>query len=374
MTKPTIDETVLNEARRRPDETTDAKPLVSVLIVNYNYATYLPAAIDSVLKQTYHNFELIICDDGSTDGSINVIEDYAAREPDRIRMILKENGGVASALNAAYAASRGDVLCFLDADDIFAPRKLELVVKTFSANREVGLVSNRLIKVDDKGRMSGLIPQFGRLDKGWIREDLLRSGGHWSFAPTSGISLRRDCAEDVFPIPESSFRSEADVFINTQAPMKWAIDVVPQPVTYYRLHSRNLTASETITPQYAARIIKGLERMSDALNEAARKEGVTTGADVGNNPVFNEMRFVRDYLERTGWRTLTRDLKAYWRSAFRARTGDRAKLRLKAPVLSIVAVLPRALGKRVLQSIFLPTRLRRAIAGIILRRAHQREN
>ena len=95
-------------------------PLVSVLMGNYNYGRYIGEALDSVLRQTYSNFEVIVCDDGSTDDSREVVARYCDRDT-RIRMVVKENGGLASALNAAYAASRGEIICLLDADDVFLP-------------------------------------------------------------------------------------------------------------------------------------------------------------------------------------------------------------------------------------------------------------
>src|ERR1700688_3577180 len=99
------------------------RPKVSVLVSNYNYAEYIAQAIDSVLEQTYQNFELIICDDGSTDNSRTVISGYCLRDP-RISLITKENGGQASGFNAAFASSTGELMCFLDSDDIFRPAKL----------------------------------------------------------------------------------------------------------------------------------------------------------------------------------------------------------------------------------------------------------
>lgn len=104
-------------------------PLVSVMIVNYNYERYLPEAIESVLSQTYRNFEVVICDDGSKDNSRGVIEAYAARDS-RIKPVFQENGGVGSALNSAYAATSGPIISMLDADDLFAPEKLARVVES----------------------------------------------------------------------------------------------------------------------------------------------------------------------------------------------------------------------------------------------------
>ena len=103
------------------------QPLVSVLIPNYNYGHYVGRALDSLLAQSYPHFEGIVCDDGSTDDSRAIVARYAGRDA-RIRLLAKENGGVASALNAAYRQCRGDIVCLLDADDFFASGKLERVV------------------------------------------------------------------------------------------------------------------------------------------------------------------------------------------------------------------------------------------------------
>src|ERR1700730_3706812 len=103
-------------------------PLVSILINNFNYVEFLNEAIESALNQSYPAIEIIIVDDGSTDGSREVI----ARHADKVRAVLKENGGQGSAFNAGVAASRGEILCFLDADDFFYPNKVAAVVDEFT--------------------------------------------------------------------------------------------------------------------------------------------------------------------------------------------------------------------------------------------------
>jgi glycosyltransferase involved in cell wall biosynthesis len=95
--------------------------LVSIIINNYNYGHFVSEAIDSALNQTYSQIEVIVVDDGSTDNSRKIIASYEHR----ITSILKENGGQASALNAGFAATQGDIICFLDADDIFLIEKLK---------------------------------------------------------------------------------------------------------------------------------------------------------------------------------------------------------------------------------------------------------
>ncbi len=82
--------------------------------------------------------ELIICDDGSTDESARVIEQYQRKDP-RVRMIRKANGGQASGLNAAFAASRGAILSLLDSDDLFLPHKIERIVADFQARPDAVL-------------------------------------------------------------------------------------------------------------------------------------------------------------------------------------------------------------------------------------------
>ena len=340
-------------------------PLISVLIVNYNYAHFLGTAIDSVLNSTYDRYEIVVCDDGSSDDSPEIIKRYAREHPDKIRYRLKENGGVASALNAAFAMARGDIIALLDADDYFAPNKLERVAREFTEHPDVGLVVHQMVKFVEPGEMTGLIPQFGGLDSGWLRDKLLATGGHWSFAPASGLVLSRAAAEAVFPIPEDRFRSEADSYIFTQAPMFWPVGAISEPLSYYRQHSSNLTSSERVTPEWAERVVRGIERMCDALAATARANNLPP-PDPNQNPVYTEMSFVRDYLTAQPLRVLAADLRKAWRAALRVRTADRGKVTVKPVLLTLVLLLPRRLGARLLELVYLPSAARRWIAERIV--------
>ena len=102
-------------------------PLASVVIVNYNYARFLGAAIDSGLAQSWPNVEVIVVDDGSTDDSRRIINTYGSR----IHPIFKSNGGQASAANVGFAAAAGDVVILLDADDALLSDALSHVVPLF---------------------------------------------------------------------------------------------------------------------------------------------------------------------------------------------------------------------------------------------------
>ncbi len=109
-------------------------PLVSILINNYNYGRFLNEAIDSALNQTYDKVEVIIVDDGSIDNSQEIIASYG----DKIIPIIKSNGGQASAFNAGFAASHGEIICFLDSDDLFLPDKVMEIVNVFRADENIG--------------------------------------------------------------------------------------------------------------------------------------------------------------------------------------------------------------------------------------------
>src|SRR5205085_8851297 len=119
----TICATTATFGRRRPGPahppgSVTRRPLVSIVVTNYNYARYLERAVDSALRQTYRPLEVIVVDDGSTDESRTVIAGYG----DRVRPVLRSNGGNAAAYNSGFAASRGDILLFLDADDALYPQ------------------------------------------------------------------------------------------------------------------------------------------------------------------------------------------------------------------------------------------------------------
>src|SRR5262245_61685550 len=94
------------------------EPLVSIIINNYNYGRFLEEAINSALDQTYRKTEVIVVDDGSTDNSRQVIADHN----DQIITVLKDNGGQASAFNAGFIRSHGEIIIFLDSDDILLPQ------------------------------------------------------------------------------------------------------------------------------------------------------------------------------------------------------------------------------------------------------------
>src|SRR5438105_4794992 len=127
------------------------EPLVSVLIASYNYERYIGRAIESVLNQSYLRVEVVVCDDGSTDDSVQVIQRYVERDP-RVTLIRQANAGHTVAYSEAYRHCHGDILCLLDSDDLFAPHKVESIVECFRNRSGVGFVIHPLIMIDAEER------------------------------------------------------------------------------------------------------------------------------------------------------------------------------------------------------------------------------
>lgn len=208
--------------------------LVSIIVNNFNYARFLPEAIESALSQTYPRTEVIVVDDGSTDDSREII----ARYGDAIFPVLKENGGQGTAFNAGFAASRGEMILFLDADDLLLPTAVARAVELFD-HPDVVKVHWRLRLVDEHGRETGGSRPGRPLPQGDLRAAAFRLGptNHLS-APTSGNVWSRPFLQRILPVPEL-FRTGADTYLLEMAPFFGVIQALAEPQSLYRLHGRN---------------------------------------------------------------------------------------------------------------------------------------
>ena len=135
-------------------------PTVSVIMPAYNVERYLGEAIDSVLAQTYTDFELVVVDDGSTDSSRTIAEHYRAEHPDRIVVVSQENRGLAGARNTALGVASGRVFALLDSDDGWAPTFLERQMRVLEAHEDVAIVSGNAINRGgtEDGRPARAVP------------------------------------------------------------------------------------------------------------------------------------------------------------------------------------------------------------------------
>jgi len=210
-------------------------PLVSILINNYNYENYVSQAIESALNQTYDRVEVVVVDDGSKDNSRDVIEKYG----DRIVSVFKPNGGQGSAFNAGFAASQGDLICFLDADDYCFPEKASQIAKAFQNDPELGWVFHRLKRVDAEGQSldsSGGMTEFGRFD---FRSQILKGQAVRPIFPaTSGLCFRREILQQALPVPEP-LRISADNFLRLTAIHLAPGLLLDSELAVHRIHGSN---------------------------------------------------------------------------------------------------------------------------------------
>ena len=210
---------------------------VSVVINNHDYRSYLGACIDSALGQTHPDVEVVVVDDGSTDGSVEVVEGYGRR----VVPVLKPNGGQASAFNAGFAAAGGDVVIFLDADDLLEPSAAAIAARLL-ADPAVAKAHWPLTVVDEHGAPTGALKPgaAGELPDGDLRDTVARRGPTCLLSPpTSGNAWSRAFLERVLPMDESVFRLGADTLLFEVAPLAGEIRRWPEPLSRYRSHRGN---------------------------------------------------------------------------------------------------------------------------------------
>lgn len=210
---------------------------VSIVVTNYNYEAFLGACLESALTQDHPSTEVIVVDDGSTDGSAGVIERYGTQ----ITAIFQPNRGQGSAFNIGFARSTGEVVIFLDADDL-------LDVEAASAAATMlctpGMVKAHwpLREIDGAGAETGrLVPGRGLdLPLGDVREEVsLQGPATMRFPPTSGNAWTRSFLEQVLPLDEEIFRIGADTLLFEVAPFVGAMARDVEPRGSYRAHGSN---------------------------------------------------------------------------------------------------------------------------------------
>ncbi len=277
------------------------RPLVSVLITSYNYASYIGAAIESVLNQTYQTVEVIVCDDASTDDSYTVIEQYVHHDS-RVQLIRhSQNGGKAIATNDAFAASSGNIICFLDADDYFDPQKIERVVNEFLAHSSTGLVIHAMNVIDQSGRHIQRNPNMTKFEHGWIADRVIQRGGRWRDMPSSAMGFRRELAEFIFPIPEKTFRRGGqDGFIFTLLPLLTEVSAIDEPLSSYRVHGQNTFATQRVSLTHAIGQVNRVTKQVYAVNHRLKEFGFPEEIlDIRRNLGYQQSKFLLALLQRT---------------------------------------------------------------------------
>lgn len=204
---------------------------VSVVIPAYNAARWLEETLEGALSQTLPADEIIVVDDGSTDSTPEIVRGYG----ERVVLLQQENAGVAAARNNGVRHTSGRLLAFLDADDVWLPRKLEHQVERFEAEPDLGLVYVGIEEVDGDGRTLGVVIE-GR--EGWLGDDFLLArpvtvGGG------SGAMVRRDLFEEVGGF-DVRLSTSADWDLYGKIGRRARIGFVPHVLLRYRVHDAGM--------------------------------------------------------------------------------------------------------------------------------------
>ena len=214
---------------------------MSVVVVNHDYGRFVEAAIESALGQSHPRTEVIVVDDGSIDDSRDKINGYR----DRVVPVFKENGGQASAFNAGFDASRGEVVLFLDADDLLLPAAAETAALSLIAGDAVK-VHWRLWQIDEAGQRTGRRYPEQPVGAGDLREHVIRHGPNsYVSPPTSGNAWTRAYLEKVLPVPEGGDKHGADAYLSMLAPLYGPIRRT-EPQSCYRVHPANFSGRSVL--------------------------------------------------------------------------------------------------------------------------------
>jgi glycosyltransferase involved in cell wall biosynthesis len=216
-------------------------PTVSVLMPSFNYAQYLGLAIQSVLSQTYHDLELIIIDDCSTDGSREIAEQWRKLDDRVVPVSHAKNRGLASTRNTGLKASAGKFIALCDADDIWLPEKLEIQLQHFQDNHQPGIVYSDASIIDASGiptgqLFSGLYHRKNQATSGNLFDELCKR----NFMCVPSVILRREALDYAGGFDER-LRSLEDWVCWTKASRQFLFHYVEEPLVQYRIHGASLS-------------------------------------------------------------------------------------------------------------------------------------
>jgi glycosyltransferase involved in cell wall biosynthesis len=224
-------------------QTPGPHPTVSVVVTCYNYGHFLAGCLRSVLAQTVTDLEVLVVDDGSTDDSETVARSFLSDT--RLRYIKQPNGGQANAKNRGVQESRGEFIAFLDADDMWEPRKLEQQLPLFR-DSSVGVVFARQRFIDESGccvmrgrRRKTMLPRRGQVTPHLYMDN---------FVPFSSAVVRKDCFERLGGFDESlAMGIDWDLWLRFST--RYRFDYIDLPLLIYRVGHSGQMSKNTLTRQ-----------------------------------------------------------------------------------------------------------------------------
>lgn len=225
---------------------------VSVLMPAFNAEKYIAGAIESVLGQTYNNIELLIIDDGSTDNTLNIIQDFA-KSDDRIKMISHPNMGMGNSLNKAMTNTQNEWIIRMDADDVMIENRLERQIKFVEENPEIAVASCLVYYIDEGGQIIGRSSSDLKTKQNF--EKYLRSneliGLHHP-----GVIMRRSIVQEVGGYRSQYWPADDLDLWNRIAEKGYLILVQQEHLLKYRIHSSSISVADSKKTRLMVRWLK----------------------------------------------------------------------------------------------------------------------
>ncbi|UBF25208.1 glycosyltransferase family 2 protein [Kovacikia minuta CCNUW1] len=224
-----------------------SRPKVSIIIPAYNAMRYLPETIDSVLAQTFSNFEVLVVDDGSTDA----IAEWVLQQTDgRLKLMYQKNQGQAAARNTGIAEAKGEYIAFLDADDLWEASKLEKQVAYLDNHPTVGLVYTWIALADQAGNPTGRIVSSDAAGDVWeeiVEFNMVGCG--------STPVIRRHCFDVVgYFVPALSPSEDWDMWIRIA--VQFPFGVIREPLVLYRQHPESSSSQCQLMLETSSAVIE----------------------------------------------------------------------------------------------------------------------
>jgi glycosyltransferase involved in cell wall biosynthesis len=210
-------------------------PLISVCMPVYNAERYIAQAVESILDQMLGDFEFLILDDGSTDGSLEILRRYADQDP-RIRLTSRPNKGLVPSLNELIDQSRGEFLARMDADDVARPERFAWQVEYLRAHPECVLVGSRVRLVDPEGDPLCdwcTMQEHEAIDSSYLRGERITAVSHPS------VMMRRDAVLAVGKYRPFEVIEDIDLFLRLAEYGR--IANLPEVLLHYRIHASNIS-------------------------------------------------------------------------------------------------------------------------------------
>jgi glycosyltransferase involved in cell wall biosynthesis len=220
-----------------PNKVTERRPLISVIVPAYNVAECISATIESVLRQTYSPFELIVVDDGSTDSTGAIVAGFA----DGVRCVRQSNRGLSAARNAGIRAANGELIAFVDADDLWMPEKLDYQAQMLTRCPHVGWVYSDALVVDNTAMtVLDRVGRTSRLPSG----DILRPLFLHNFVASPTPMVRRSAFEQIGGFDESPrIRIAEDWDMWLRLASAFPVTCVQRPLAKIRSHAGSMTGT-----------------------------------------------------------------------------------------------------------------------------------